>query len=81
MRTCENCHYGHEVTAEYKPCAVPGGCYFQHGLPAWEPLTNGDMVRRKSNRELAIMLINYRNLGKHVTLQDIEQWLESEAKE
>lgn len=81
MRNCNNCHFG-IVVDPMSPCNGQGGCFFQReNPPDWQPLTNGDMVRRKSDQELAALLWSYKHSGGNVTRQDILEWLREVAKE
>ena len=81
-RSCLNCHHNIVMDGSVDtPCIGKSGCYYQKGFPDWQPMTNADRLRRAPLRELAAQLIAYRNLGKHVTLQDVVDWLAKEAKD
>ena len=49
-KTCCNCHWGQGV-GNNKICFP--GCFSSHDHYNWSPLTNGDMVRKMTDRELA----------------------------
>lgn len=79
MKSCVNCKHG--IVDYDRPCVGKSGCFYRKGYPKWEPLTNGDMVRRKSDDELAALLWSYKQCGGNVTRQDILDWLKEVAKE
>ena len=76
MKSCMNCHNGTPIDFD-RPCFGKSGCYYQKGYPKWEPLTNGDKVRRMSDEDLAALLVAYQ--GKHVKLDQIVRWLGSDS--
>jgi len=77
-KSCLNCHHGIVVDID-SPCNGQGGCFYDKTKPGWKPMTNGDMVRRKSNYELACLLYAYE--GSKLKLSEIMAWLEREVAE
>ena len=81
-RSCLNCHHNIVMDGSVDtPCIGKSGCFYRKGYPKWEPMTNADMVRRKSDDELAALLWSYKQCGGNVTRQDILDWLKEVAKE
>ena len=80
MKKCLNCHWGYKEDVKSLPCFRGSpDCY--HGGPSmWQPLTNGDRVRMKTDEELAALLLAYSCLGPQ-DLQKIREWLEEVAAE
>ena len=77
IKNCLNCHYG--VSIPENPCFGKGGCFYNEEYLYWKPQTNGDVVRKKDNQELAALLFAYQK--KNVKLQTILEWLEKNVKD
>ena len=75
-RNCTTCH--HFIPFRDPPCFGKGGCYYSREYICWQPKTNGDMVREKSDDELASLLFAYQK--KNVPLHEILAWLERSMK-
>ena len=50
-KTCCNCHWG-QIPGHVDQCCSDN-CFDNIQHPNWKPLTNGDMVRKMTDRELA----------------------------
>ena len=56
-------------------------CITSKECPGFIHATNGDMIRRKTDEELAATFLSYRNLGRNVALGDILDWLKGDCNE
>ena len=77
-RSCANCHYGGVDIHLDSPCNRQGGCYYDKAMPGWKPMTNADAIRRKTDTELAGMLLAWQE--KHAGIKEIRAWLKQEYK-
>ena len=76
-RSCMNCHYGVGTVVDVNsPCNRQGGCYFNERMPDWKPMTNADAIRRKTDDELAGMLLAWQQ--KKVAYKTIKEWLKKD---
>lgn len=81
--SCENCKHI-DKGIESPECT---GC-IHNALDKWQPMTNGDRIRRMSDEELAeslksIGIMNghfLRIQGKEVSVEWVEKWLKKEVE-
>ena len=80
IRNCNNCHHGLAILEPLdRPCVGKGGCYYDKEYRDWKPMTNGDKLRRLSDRELAARLLAWQKAK--IPYGEIYEWLISEVKE
>ena len=72
-KKCDTCHWYDKT--EDAPCAEQK-CMINRKHPFWEPMQNGDMVRRMSNEQIAD---HFSDLM--ISKGDLLDWLDSEVED